>query len=116
MNLNLFEKLRDGATSVISWFTGEVHNIWVAVGPTVKSDFAKFVQAFEGVALNAVVGVAKAELSNDDKRNQAVAVVLDAAKAQAWDVTETAALTLVQDTYAAYKASQGPLVTPPPTS
>lgn len=104
----------------MSWLTRAFHYavtklsaIWRTVSPKIKADFEMFATQFGDVALAAIQRQAMLTITGQQKLSNAADEVIAESKAAGWQILNTAAVTLVQDVYTAWKAQSGPLVAPP---
>lgn len=100
-------------SKAIRSFTQFVSRLWDEVEPKVRDAFEDFAEQFTDIALEEISKQALLTISGQQKLGAAADAVMERAKSAGWTLARTAAITLVQNVYAAQKAKLEPLVAPP---
>lgn len=96
--------------------TTKLKSLWSKVEPELEQTFQTFLETFADAALKAVTDAALKDITGAAKMKFVLAELKTTVKAAGWTAGETALRTLVENTYSAYKASNGDKLVAPPGS
>lgn len=107
----------------MSWFSKgmnyvktKLKSLWTKVEPEVEAAFSTFLSVFGDIAFKAVTEAALKNLTGSQKMKAVLAELKVTVKNAGWVAGETALRTLIENSYAAYKAQNGDKLVAPPGS